>query len=194
MFGLKAEIPSNEALNYAGIALIFCSSVAYLFIKPDATSRVDPSDSALSDSTTHILRDENREADGTKEKDIFEKMSPLTQRILGICLAIFSGLMYGQANTPITYVRGNYPDASNNTMDHIFSYYTGILCMSIVYFTIYCVAKKNKPILYPKSILPGLGKNHFFNYKCKYVIIRFIPMRTYTISLFCIIRAKYVIW
>ncbi len=41
-------------------------------------------------------------------------------------------------------------------MDYLFSYYTGIFITSLFYFSIYCIYKKNKPILYPQIILPGL--------------------------------------
>jgi hypothetical protein len=92
-------------------------------------------------------------------------MSTLVKRILGISLSIFSGLMYGQSNTPVTYVRNNYPDASTNALDHIFSYYTGILGGSVIYFVIYCAANKNTPILFPKVILPALGKYCFKYHK-----------------------------
>ena len=156
------------------------SFIPYLLIKPETSkNKVIPGDNQNqlnplnnqptkkkainNESTEQIVQEDEKSIDDSANKtDFFDKMSTLVKRILGISLSIFSGLMYGQSNTPVTYVRNNYPDASTNALDHIFSYYTGILCGSIIYFVIYCAVKKNIPILYPKTILPGLGK-YFFN-------------------------------
>jgi len=142
------------------------SSIPYLLIKPETSkNKVIPGDSQnhlINESTEQIVQEDEKSIDGSATKrDFFDKMSTLVKRIVGISLSIFSGLMYGQANTPVTYVRNNYPNASTNALDHIFSYYTGILCGSIIYFVIYCAVKKNNPTLYPKTILPGLGKYCF---------------------------------
>ena len=149
-----------------GIALIVVSFIAYLLIKPETSNKVETNSNRNqlinTESTEQIIKKEDEEHNETtvSKRDFFDNLPTLVKRILGISLSIFSGLMYGQANTPVTYVRNNYPnyypDASDNALDHIFSYYTGILCSSIIYFIIYCIAKRNNPILYPKTILPGL--------------------------------------
>ena len=148
-----------------GIALIVVSFIAYLLIKPETSNKVDSNNTGNQlknmESTEQIINNDGENNETTVVKNnFFDNMPTLVKRILGISLSLFSGLMYGQSNTPVTYVRNNYPnyypDASENTLDHIFSYYTGILYGSIFYFIIYCVAKRNNPILYPKTILPGL--------------------------------------
>lgn len=40
-------------------------------------------------------------------------------------------------------------------MDYVFAHFTGIYATSTFYFIIYCIAKKNKPSLYPELILPA---------------------------------------
>lgn len=41
-------------------------------------------------------------------------------------------------------------------IDYTFGLFTGILLASSFYFIIYAVYKQNKPMVYPKVILPGL--------------------------------------
>ena len=41
-------------------------------------------------------------------------------------------------------------------IDYTFGLFTGILLASTFYFVIYAVYKRNKPVIYPKIILPGL--------------------------------------
>ena len=50
-----------------------------------------------------------------------------------------------------------YPDASPNLVDYVFSHFTGIFIMTTLYFLAYCVAKRNKPVLFPTVILPGFA-------------------------------------
>ncbi len=86
----------------------------------------------------------------------FDRLDPKLKRITGTGLACFSGIMYGLTFTPELYVVDNYENASQNGLDYVFSLYTGILVTSVVYFTIYCVLKKNRPEVNPQAILPGL--------------------------------------
>ena len=41
-------------------------------------------------------------------------------------------------------------------IDYTFGLFTGILMTSTFYFVTYAIYKRNKPVLYPKIILPGL--------------------------------------
>jgi len=41
-------------------------------------------------------------------------------------------------------------------IDYSFGLFTGILLASSFYFVVYGIYKRNKPIVYPKIILPGL--------------------------------------
>lgn len=47
-------------------------------------------------------------------------------------------------------------------MDYVFAHFTGILLTSILYFIIYCIIKKNQPIVYPKAILPAFASGKLF--------------------------------
>ena len=63
--------------------------------------------------------------------------------------------MYGFNYAPILYVMDNYTGASQNGLDYVFSFYSGLFFSSVFYFLIYCAFKKNKPIVYTQIILPG---------------------------------------
>lgn len=51
-------------------------------------------------------------------------------------------------------------------IDYVFPHFTGILVTSVIYFAIYCALKKNKPIVYPKVILPALASGTFTGVVC----------------------------
>ncbi len=160
------------------------SAFFYLFVKSDTNSKDNSGDrnsnerAPLIDDITSI--NDNRQVDGNK-KEFFDRLSPSAKRIFGISLSVFSGLMYAMFFTPELYVIDNYHGASkdglgkqflslNNNLilhlksnfnfvyfkDYVFSLYTGIVVASIVYFSIYCVIKKNKPVVNPQVIFPGL--------------------------------------
>ena len=140
-----------------------------MFIKPETSkNQVAPTINRSDNEPINSTIQEGDEKVGILNKeeasgDFFDNLSTVAKRVLGIGLSIFSGLMYGQSNTPVTYVRNNYSNASKNALDHIFSYYTGILCGSIIYLVIYCAVKRNKPVLFPQTILPGLSKHFLIN-------------------------------
>ena len=71
-------------------------------------------------------------------------------------LAIISGLFYGFQFTPYSYVISNYKNVSSDGLDYVFSMYCGIFIAALFYFLIYCLLRKNQPIVNPKVILPGL--------------------------------------
>lgn len=163
MFGLNKEIPSNLTLNYIGVALVLLSTVFYLMVKKAeepsragydeiaATAADDDAESKPINSSEQLTQ----KADG--DASLFGRLSMTNKRIVGISLSVGSGLLYGQAFTPIVYVRDNYAGASQNSMDHLFSFYTGIMVTSFVFFILYCIVKKNKPTLYNELVLPGLA-------------------------------------
>lgn len=111
--------------------------------------------------------------DKSLNQDVFDRMSVKVKRIVGTLLSIFTGAMFGLSLTPILYLVDNYPDASPDYNMYAFSYSTGILLGSFVYFIIYCLVKKNKPDVYPESILPALVVGIFFLYFLFWLILIF---------------------
>lgn len=87
-------------------------------------------------------------------------------------LSVFSGLCYGCNFTPTQWVIDNEPGVSTNGLDYVHSQFStsldfnsflisvcsliaGILLMSTFLVVIYCGVLKNKPRVFPESILPG---------------------------------------
>lgn len=171
LFGLTKEVPSNKILNYLGVLFVLLSTFFYLMVQPVDNSKSDEDEGTNSgpDERTNLLDSTNestntasleqsQKQNASTESDSFiARMSTMKKRILGISLSVFAGLLYGEAFSPIVYIRNNYKGASQNSMDYLFSFYTGILVTSLIYFTIYAIYKKNKPILYSQLVLPGLA-------------------------------------
>jgi len=42
-------------------------------------------------------------------------------------------------------------------LDYVFSHFTGILLTSTFFMVVYCIIKRNRPVLYPQVILPALA-------------------------------------
>ncbi len=158
VFGLKKENPANSALNYAGVLLVLLSTVFYLLIKTEKTSSTTHDEinetSRLIDSTNESTN--TSQQTNTQDLSIYDRLSKPKKRILGLSLAVFSGLLYGQAFSPIVYIRDNYADASDNSLDYLFSFFTGILVASLSYFVLYAMVMKNKPVMNNELVLPGL--------------------------------------
>ena len=49
-----------------------------------------------------------------------------------------------------------YNILSFSDIDYLFGYYSGILFVSTFFFVVYAAFRLNKPVIYPKLILPGL--------------------------------------
>ena len=150
LFGLDPNIPSNSLMNYIGIGLALISAIFYIFVKSETRiAQIAQIESVETTNSTQVLinSDEN-------QLDFFDRLNPVKKRLIGISLAITTGIIYGQCNTPVLYT--TQINESKNYLDYMFSYYTGILLGSLIYFVIYCLIKKNKPIVYPQIILPGL--------------------------------------
>lgn len=161
LLGVKPEVPSNEILNYIGVIFAVISGIFYLFVEtessvPEERQHLINAPIAEITTETEIAAVLTNVDEDIRSEAFFERLNPSAKRVLGISMAIFSGLLYGFTFTPALYVQDNYQDASQNGLDYVFSLYTGIFMSSVFYFTIYCVVKKNKPQVFPRVILPAL--------------------------------------
>jgi len=153
ILGVNQEKVSSPVLNYLGVVICISSLVVYLFIKTDLsenqkTVNIEEREGLINDRTT--LPDE-MEPEGTSWVD---KLSNSQKRFAGIFLSIISGMFYGVNFNPPTYLREH--GGSPNGLDYVFSHFCGIWITSTSYFLIYCMIKKNKPVLYPSVVLPGI--------------------------------------
>lgn len=153
---MKPDVPSNVIYNYIGVALAVASTVLFMFVKTDVNKKAN---SENEDTNVSTSPDTNKSQELMEEyEDIFEKIDKLSgkmKRIVGTVLALICGAIFGEAFTPILLVT-QQNGSSKNYLDYLFSYFSGILFTSLCYFVIYCGLKRNKPVIYPGIVLPGL--------------------------------------
>lgn len=166
LLGIPAEVPSNPTLNYVGVGICLIATIGYTFIKPNTTNNVkDDTETPLNSTSPDQLMEmnsgdkENKQCDQDSALQMTVNnysLSETKKRIMGVIFAIVSGVMYGITFLPIMYHQANAPNASQNGLDYIFSYFCGIYLTSTIFFVIYCAIKKNNPKIYPKLILPAI--------------------------------------
>ena len=127
-----------------------------MFVKSDTSKKSENNDDLIVgevDTSATLNSDTEQLIDTSSNGDFIDKFSLKSKRIIGILMAIFSGIMYGGSFSPVVYA--GQQDNNNFYIDYLFSFYTGVMFTSVVYFVIYCVIKKNKPVLYTNLILPA---------------------------------------
>ena len=82
-----------------------------------------------------------------------DKLSRTNKALVGYALSIFAGIMYGTNFLPCNSAMKRYPTATKTDME--FCQFCGIFVASFVYFFIYCIYKKNKPVIHIRSVMPG---------------------------------------
>jgi len=144
LFGLKREVVAIPQLNYVGAAIALLSGALFALIEANTE---DPKGDSKSindqdgDDTTAVLLNNN----GATEKVFLDALTPLQKQILGVCMAILAGALYGTNFNPPQYLIDNCPTCSKVGLDYVFPHFCGIYISSTFYFIIYCVIKKNKP-------------------------------------------------
>ena len=151
---IKPEVKKKESTSEARVKISFSANnqidstkVIHNYGTAETGTRVHPAEASATSTTVDVIE---------KEPDFFERMSPQMKRVFGLSLSIISGIFYGQVNTPILYVKDNYPCAPANTLDYLFAFFSGILVVQLAYFAIYCMMMKNKPVVLPNIVLPAL--------------------------------------
>jgi len=152
LFDLKKETVPKPLLNYFGVIFACLSILMFLFVKSEGTSiknKTEPEE-----SKGLLNGDSNEKVEEVNERSWIEKLDIKKQRIIGVTLALVSGVFYGTNFDPPQYVEDH--EGSQNGLDYVFSHFTGIFITSTFYFLLYCVYQKNKPKVYPEVILPGI--------------------------------------
>jgi len=106
------------------------------------------------DENQNLINDNFSIPEEKEETSWVDKLSLTQKRIIGVALSIISGILYGVNFNPPTYLMEH--GGSTNGLDYVFSHFCGIWITSTAYFLIYCVIKKNNPVLYPKVVLPAM--------------------------------------
>lgn len=147
-FGIAPEPPSNPTVNYIGVGIGIISTIALAFLKPSVEPIAERRQ--LTEDEDETLVNINNSETPNSATSIFDRMSKRNKQILGSFLSLFAGVMYALAYAPSLHIQSKYPGASQNNLDYAFSMNTGIFLGSLFYFVVYCVAKKNKPDVYPQ--------------------------------------------
>jgi ABC-type amino acid transport system permease subunit len=135
------------------------SGVIFLGIKTGKIEATDEERQPILESNDPVMI--NTTVEGVAKVDNIPPSTKVTlrMRIIGCVLALVSGILFGLVFTPSTYIQDHikdkYPTASRNGLHYIFSMYTGILLASFVYYSIYIIAKRNRPYIYIESVLPA---------------------------------------
>uniref|UniRef100_A0A0X3PU01 Transmembrane protein 144 n=1 Tax=Schistocephalus solidus TaxID=70667 RepID=A0A0X3PU01_SCHSO len=175
-FDIPAKIPSNPIMNYVGVGIAVGSVLIYAAIKPNRKEEneeeisTDEEHDNMSDRVIMSLKEIESESalvdelDPEVNKGCSRGCKPVSQlpmvqrRIIGIILAICTGVLFGNIFVPTLYIQGHYENASQNGLDYVFAVCAGVWVASTVIFIIYTCAMCNQPwVPAPGAILPALG-------------------------------------
>jgi len=147
LFYLKPEHVENRALNIVGGLLAIVSGICFAFITKTTT---DPKQIQEADPYGDSFKSEK-----LIKEDFLDKLSDFKKRVLGIIMSVIAGLFYGTCFAPVQYLIDNCPTCSQDQSDYVFSHFCGIYITSTAYMLIYCLAKRNSPIVPPEIAFPA---------------------------------------
>lgn len=160
-FGLRAEVPTSPLMNYIGVSIAVISGISYIFVKPDLevtepeVSADEHVEMGYIEKKKESEKDNNNDSvSTTSREDFFDRLSLPTKRIIGFGFAAVNGIAFGEDFTGVVYM--GQKENNDIYLDYLFSYYTGVFLSAFLIFIVYCMVKKNNPVLNPKLVLPGL--------------------------------------
>jgi hypothetical protein len=138
-------------LNYAGVVLAVGTLVLLVLVKPKAAHAAASIDEEVRDSSSinaELLSSGSKDTESgsappvasTSQLKLWDRLSPLQRRALGVVLSLTAGLLSGSTFTPPQHVVDRtsdwesngragpapFPGASTSLMDLIFSHFTGV--------------------------------------------------------------------
>jgi len=153
LMGIKKETDqiTSWPLNITGIILALISMGFASLVKPSVPT--------IETEKPTTINDDIESTDGNTPLLGQEQEASTAQRVIGVGGAMFAGIFFGINFDPPQYVMDKVDGASDDSLDYVFSHFCGILLASTFWFVCYCSYKefkKEKPLLYPKVILPAL--------------------------------------
>lgn len=169
----------NKPMNYAGVAVAVSSAIVYMFVKSNVSGGAVDADGGLEETTNSAddlvpsnVQNKRRDIltfrrtprpptlaesrrDSLQTPSFVERLPQWAKRVIGIVGSIIAGTLYGLNFCPVLYIKEFTVGASQNGLDYVFAHFTGIYATGTLYFLIYCIFKKNNPVIYPEIILPG---------------------------------------
>jgi len=167
LFGLhKQEVPHN-IMNWLSMVFVVLSMVVFFFIKPTLDKRKEyvPLNDEKASSKGRIQDLEGEKTKGHQEEEeeanFVDKIPIQFRSIIGACLAIGSGVLYGVNMVPMMLWAQHQTDMhlTPGPLDFVFSHFTGIYLYSTVVFIIYCIyncAIGRPPKVYAEAVLPSM--------------------------------------
>jgi len=146
-FYLKPEPVSNHPLNIVGGCLAIVSGVFFAFITKNTP---DPKQIQEADPYGDSFKPEE-----LNKEDFLDKLSDMKKRVLGIIMAVMAGLFYGTCFVPVQYLIDHCPTCSQDQSDYIFSHFCGIYLTSTGYLLLYCLVKRNSPVVPSEIAFPA---------------------------------------
>ncbi|XP_006815713.1 transmembrane protein 144-like [Saccoglossus kowalevskii] len=107
-------------------------------------------------TSQHLQASADTTTEDNSDASWVDNLTPLQKKLVGCSLAVIAGCLYGLNFAPCLYVQNNVDGASTNGLDYVFAHFCGIYITGTGYFVIYCIAKKNKPNLFPSLVLPAM--------------------------------------
>ncbi|KAF1750879.1 hypothetical protein GCK72_017430 [Caenorhabditis remanei] len=165
LFGVPPSLPMSNILNYSGIALLILGSAIYPFIKINVFRAVKVIDPHVKVVPMNQLEMEERQQHAEKE-DV--DMNDSVRKVAAWIGTILVGLSLGVMTTPVTLLMTRhdiYPLSTEikSSVSFHFSFFTGVILVSIVIFVFYCLVKKGKPAIPPRIVLPSMLSGVFFS-------------------------------
>ena len=111
-------------------------------------------------SSDHLVEDDEEEKGENDDAVFLSHWSPLSRRILGAVLSIFSGCCYGVQFSFATYIQNHTivdgVRASQNGLDYVFSQFTGIFVTSTTLLAGYVIYMRKDALINRNIVLPSL--------------------------------------
>ncbi|CAB01524.3 Transmembrane protein 144 [Caenorhabditis elegans] len=157
LFGVPSAVPMSILLNYNGIILLIVGSSIYPFIKVNVVGSV-ASDTVLPMEKLH-QHTQNTEDNVTIS---------YWKKVIAWIGTVIVGLSLGVMTTPVTLLMTRhdiYPKSSEITspVSFHFSFFTGVMIVSVIIFIAYCFVRKGKPSIPPKIVIPSMLSGVFFS-------------------------------
>lgn len=149
----------HATLNYVGVGCAVLALSLYTQVKSGEPSREKLLNTP---SSTQPLSAQSALANEAPDVDLLAPPAPepnhkdsASSKAIGIVMAIVAGLLFGNTFTPPEVLRKNHHGPAQS-LDYVFSHYTGIFATSTVWFILYCAYMRGSPRINPRLTLPGL--------------------------------------
>ncbi|EFA81285.1 transmembrane protein 144 A [Heterostelium album PN500] len=147
-FGLQKQEVSHPVMNWIGFG---CIPTLDNGNDKKKNRRSEYDYSAIVDDSIAI-NNYKAPVEDEEEKMIFEKIPPPFNTLVGVGLAIVSGVLYGVNMVPMQLWKQDNPHA--DPLSFVFCHFSGIFLFNTLVFIVYSIFKR-PPQIYPQTILPS---------------------------------------